>query len=176
MHGVVTLFDKWDDKLIRSLWRELKKDFELEGVYKTPYPHFSYQIAADYDFPKLESLLKKYVSKSEKFNVHASGLGLFTGDQPVLYIPVARSLHLARFQESLWKKIAPTGEGIPAYYEPQFWLPHITLAQLDIDEINLPKMIAKLCNRRFELDIEVNNLAVIYDDGRSQKIRSKFSW
>jgi 2'-5' RNA ligase len=174
MHAIVTLFDRKNDELIRSLWKELERTFHVRGVLKTPYPHFSYQIASKYNIEKLEADLERISSNSRPFSVHAGGLGLFTGPASVLYIPVVRTAELSKFQESLWKKVAVDGSGISPYYEPHFWTPHVTLAQWDINEKNLPKIIGRLAKRQLDIEIKVDNLAVIFDDGKTQKIRSKF--
>ncbi len=63
MHGVVSLFDKKNDSRVRSLWKDLEKSFQLRGVYGTPYPHFSYHVATNYDFPKLEAALGNFAKK-----------------------------------------------------------------------------------------------------------------
>ena len=174
MHAVVSLFEKKEDKLVRSLWSELQHSFHIRGVYKTPYPHFSYHIASRYNFPKLEAELHRFAKGSVEFTVHASGLGVFTGRKPVLYIPIVRSSNLSQFHLSLWRRIAPLGYGVPPYYEGGRWLPHVTLAQWDIDERNLPRIVGKLSKRRIELDLKVNNLALVFDDGTTQTVRSIF--
>jgi hypothetical protein len=55
-------------------------------------------------------------------------------------------------------------------------MPHITLAQWDINERILSKIVGKWARRDLELDIKVDNLAIIYDDGKRQSIRSKFDF
>ncbi len=42
MHGIVSLLDDQHYQLVEDLWAELKQEFAVEGVYITPYPHFSY--------------------------------------------------------------------------------------------------------------------------------------
>ena len=174
LHAVVSLFDRKNDRIVRSIWKELERTFHLRGIYKTPYPHFSYQIASDYDLAKLESKLERIARKSKIFKAHASGLGIFSGLAPVLYIPVVRTMELSRFHESLWKIISPAASGIAPYYRPEVWTPHITLAQWDIDERNLPNIVGRLSARELKLEIKVDNLAIIFDDGTTQTVHSRF--
>ncbi len=54
MHAIVSLLDDDHYKLIEDLWAELRREFSVQGVYITPYPHFSYQVAQDYDVDLLE--------------------------------------------------------------------------------------------------------------------------
>jgi len=174
MHAVVSLLDKKNDRVVRLLWEELERTFHARGVYKTPYPHFSYQIASDYDFSRLETKLEKFAKGSHGFSVRATGLGVFTGRRPVLYIPVVRSLGLSQFHRTLCRRISSIGSGVPPYYETDRWMPHITLAQWDVDHRNLPEIFGKLGEMTLEMDIKVDNLAIILDDGTSQKVRSKY--
>ncbi len=54
MHAIVSLLDNDHHYLIEDLWAELKREFSVHGVYITPYPHFSYQVAQDYNVDLLE--------------------------------------------------------------------------------------------------------------------------
>jgi hypothetical protein len=45
MHGVVSLLDAAHYQAVESLWAELAA-CGLRGVYVTPFPHFSYHVAA----------------------------------------------------------------------------------------------------------------------------------
>jgi hypothetical protein len=86
MHGIVTLLDNEHYQLVEDLWTELKREFSVDGVYVTPYPHFSYHAAQDYDVDKIESVLERIASNITTFKVRTSGLAIFTGASPVLYI------------------------------------------------------------------------------------------
>jgi hypothetical protein len=46
MHGVVSLLDAAHYQAVESLWAELAAACGLRGVYVTPFPHFSYHVAA----------------------------------------------------------------------------------------------------------------------------------
>jgi 2'-5' RNA ligase len=112
--------------------------------------------------------------ESKRFTVHAGGLGIFTGGKTVLHIPVVRTIELSRFHRSPWKRIVSTGFGVAPLYEPNSWTPHVTLAEWDIDEQNLPKIVGRLSSRKLGFDMKVDNLAIIIDDGTTQTVRSKF--
>jgi hypothetical protein len=79
MHGIVSLLDNDQNQLVEELWAELKREFSVDGVYFTPYPHFSYHIALYYDVEKIESVLKRITANIRKFKVRTSGLGIFSG-------------------------------------------------------------------------------------------------
>ena len=174
MHGVVSLLDEKNSQTVRSLSEKLEETFGVHPRYKTPAPHFSYLVAAEYDFLKLEDSLQKFAQKSRKFRVHAGGLGLFTGSNPVLYIPVVRTAELSRFHSSLSKSIQSVASGVARYYGPESWVPHITLAQGGVNERTLRRVIGGLSRKRLELNIAVDNLAVFRFDGKRHLLGSGF--
>ena len=174
MHGIVSLLDSKHNQLVEELWAELKQEFSVDGVYITPYPHFSYHVALDYDVDKIESVLKRITANITTFKVRTSGLGIFSGASPALYIPIARSLELTQLHQELWQEITPASSGIVEYYHPNQWMPHITIGFGDINKDKLSQIIPFLAERDFNWEITVNNLAFIYDTGTKQEMMSRF--
>jgi hypothetical protein len=58
MHGIGSLLDDKHYQLVENLWAGLEREFVVRGVYITPYPHFSYQIAQHYNVKQLGSPAK----------------------------------------------------------------------------------------------------------------------
>ncbi len=69
MHSIVSLLDNMHYRLVEEFWQELQHEFGVQGVYVTPYPHFSYQIAEQYDFEALTTLLQDFASNKVSFQV-----------------------------------------------------------------------------------------------------------
>ncbi len=174
MHGIVSLLDNDHNQLVEEIWADLEREFSVQGVYITPYPHFSYHVAQAYDIDKIEPVLQRITSNITTFNVKTSGLGVFTGTSPVLYIPVVRSLELTQLHEELWQEISPVSSGVQEYYNPDQWMPHITIGFGDISKDKLLQMIPLLAERDFNWEITVNNIALIYDTGTKQELKSRF--
>jgi len=174
MHGIVSLLDSKHYQLVEELWAELKREFSAHGVYITPYPHFSYQVAQDYDVDKIEAILKRITSNITKFKVRTGGLGVFTGATPVLYIPVVRSLELTQLHQELWQEVSPVSSGIQQYYHRDQWAPHITIGFGDISKDNLSQIMPFLAERDFNWEITIDNMALIYDTGTKQELKSRF--
>jgi len=174
MHGIVSLLDSKQNQLVEEIWAELEREFSVQGVYITPYPHFSYHVAQAYDIDKIAPVLQRITSNITTFNVKTGGLGVFTGTSPVLYIPVVRSLELTQLHEELWQEISPVSSGVQEYYNPDQWMPHITIGFGDISKDKLSQMISLLAERDFNWEITVNNIALIYDTGTKQEMKSRF--
>ena len=174
MHGIVSLLDNDYSQLVEELWAELEQKFSVHGVYVTPYPHFSYHVAQDYDVDKIEPVLQRITSNITTFKVRTSGLGIFTGTSPVLSIPVVRSLELTQLHQEIWQEISPVSSDALEYYHPDHWMPHITIGFGDIGKDNLSQIIPFLAERNFNWEITVNNIALIYDTGTKQELKSRF--
>ncbi len=164
MQAVVSLLDDHSYELTETLWRELETRFGLRGVYATPHPHFSYHVAHNYDPGGLVPGFGRLARATAPFQVRTSGLGIFAGKSPVLYIPVVRSPALTRFHQALWSELAACAAGSLAYYDPDHWLPHITLGCGDLRADMLPEVVRLLAGRDFNWTITVNNLAHIVED------------
>ncbi len=174
MNGIVSLLDSKHNQLVEELWAELDREFSVHGVYITPFPHFSYHVAQDYDVDKVEPVLQRITSNITTFKVRTSGLGVFTGTSPVLYIPVVRSFELTQLHQELWQEISPVSSGIQEYYHPYQWMPHITAGFGDISKNNLSEIIHLLAERDFNWEFTVNNIAFIYGTGTKQEMKSRF--
>jgi len=107
------------------------------------------------------------------WNVQPGNIFEFRKYRVLIYRRLTISLELSSFHESLWKRISPTGSSISALYRPKLWTPHITLAQSDIDERNLPKVVGRPSRKDLELGTMIVNLAIIFDNGTNRSVPSK---
>lgn len=170
MHGVVSLLDEANYAHVENLWHELERRFGVRGVFVTPYPHFSYHISADYDLAQLEKKVDEIAAETAVFPVRATGLGIFPGPQPVLYLPVVRNAALAALHRRLWQALRPVSRGASDYYAPAEWLPHVTLSAGDTTAAALRSIVPWLLTQDLTLEITVDNLSVIYDSGDGQRL------
>jgi 2'-5' RNA ligase len=177
MQGVVSLLDDRHYARVEAIWEELGRKFDVRGMYVTPYPHFSFQVAEAYDEEACEGFLRGLAARTRPFRVRTAGLGIFTVAGPILYIPVVRSPALSDLHREIWDNVRQTTPGVVAhYYQPEEWSPHITLAQGDIDPDKLAEIVRHLSPRDFHWELNVTNLAIIYDTGREQGVRCRFDF
>jgi 2'-5' RNA ligase len=171
MPGVVSLLDEKHYSLIETMWLDLQKEFGKQKLYRTPFPHFSYHVAKHYDLPLLETILQELARDINQFPVKTAGLGMFSGLNPVLYIPMVRTLDLSQLQARIWNEVEKASQDSIGYYRPEMWMPHITLFDGDGLREHLPLIVTRLNEQVFSWDIEINNLALIYDNGTGQEVR-----
>lgn len=165
MFAIVTVLDERSDALVRSIWQELETNCGLTGFHLFPIPHFSWQGADDYDIPAVEQCLSEIAKGTTPISIAADGLGIFTGPRPVIYIPLARTIPLARLHRTIWTRVKMTAQNLNAYYSPELWMPHITLGLMDVDHDNLVCAIRELGSRPLKFNLKVDNLAVVSQEG-----------
>ena len=177
MHGVVSLLDDEHYALVEDIWDELSRTFGVSGVYVTPFPHFSYEVAEGYDVKTAENFLQELAARTRPFRIRTVGLGIFTLSAPVLYMPLVRSPALSALHREIWDGITPTEPGaVTQYYEPERWVPHLTLAHRDIDRDKLAEIVRYLSGKNLHWEMTVNNLSVIYDTGTEQGLLCRFNF
>lgn len=161
MHGIVSLLPSPFYEKVEEIWKRLEKESGISGIKVTPYPHFSWQIANNYDFIKLEKIMKEVAYGSKPFMVHTAGLGIFTGEKPIVFIPVIKTKQLIDFQSKIWELTQNIVHEVCEFYNPSHWMPHISLAYEDVNEKNLCKAIKELSFKTYNWSFYVNNLSLI---------------
>jgi 2'-5' RNA ligase len=161
MQGIVSLLDGEARERIEQLWEELRRDFGVRGIHTKRFPHFSYHVADEYDLPRLQPALEQLARSTQQFSAQASGIGIFTRKEPVIYLPVVRSGDLHRIHADVARLAEPLGTGINEYYATDIWIPHITIAEGDVDILVLPEIVRRFGERNLRWELPVTNLAVI---------------
>lgn len=175
MYGIVSLLSEEYDQFVRDIWRDFEAEFGVHGVHKTPVPHFSYHVAERYTQDALESNLRPVLEYVTPFTVTTNGLGIFTGEVPVLYVTMQPNERLFDMNQRLWNVLAPVSQEIHPLYHPGKWVPHITLTQGDIGNDRLPDVIRMLSPRNFYWEFTVDNIVLLgSDEGEINEVQLKF--
>jgi 2'-5' RNA ligase len=96
---------------------------------------------------------------------HVFGLGIFSGDRPVLYLPIVKSQAMIDLHNQIWERLGSLADRANGYYSPAFWLPHITLAINDLRRENLACALESVAFEPVELTISVDNLILVVQKG-----------
>ena len=177
MHGLVSLLDQKHYNIVEKIWGDLESKFGLTGIKVTPFPHFSWQIADNYNFDDLDNKMNSLSKEIKPFTVKTAGLGIFTGDSPVIFITVLKDLNLIRLHERIWEIFYPMGDGVSQYYHPENWTPHISLAYSDVDLSNIGDITKFLSFKNLFWEISIDNFALIFEPkGTIGQIMYKFDF
>ena len=176
MHGLVSLLDQEHSDQIEILWAMLETRCELTGIKVTPFPHFSWLIADDFAWPELEGALQGLAEKLSPFRVRTTGIGIFSSERPVIFIPVVRTTVLDSLHAQIWEIFQPHASGISDYYSSDRWVPHISLAYSDVTTQNIGCVMKALARQDFDWEIEINNISLIHEPaGTVGTLRYHFS-
>lgn len=172
MHGIVSLLDEQHDQQVKSLWAELNREVGIRrNLDRVPFPHISYHVAAEYDLERLKVTMGEISRAGQPFAIRTAGLGIFTAPDIVLHLTVVRSPQLADFHRRVWEAMAGNGTDVVEVFAPESWMPHITLAQMDVTHEKLPDAVRLLSRYDLAWEIKIDNLALIYDSGEPHLLK-----
>ena len=161
MDGVVTnLPEPYYTKTLK-IWKELEESCGIGQVFITPVPHFSWQVAAEYDIERLKAALTPLCQATKPFTVHTSGIGIFTQPNPTVYIALVKDKRLMEFHARVYAYMRNTGRGDSPFYHPDYWMPHITLVFQDLKPENTRCVFEWLAFEPFHWQFTVDHLSVL---------------
>lgn len=168
--AIVGIIDDDTIHKVSSIWSEFRDTFGVKGFSNIPYPHISLQVAQHYEVDQLESSLRTTARQLSRIELYTGGLGIFTGKAPVVHVAVARTTQFDNLQEQMHSICRQWAKNPDEHYNPDRWIPHITLAQGQIVNDQIPQMIRMLQHRDLQWTIHIEALAVMrYSQDKPQK-------
>ena len=175
MFAIISALDPDSSATVSAIWQKLCQSCGLTAIYEIPTPHFTWLLADNLEIQKTRKALAEITAEASTMTLHTFGLGIFTGDQPVLYLPIVKSSKMIALHEKIWEQIIPLSDDPKMYYSPVLWVPHITLALNDLNQDNLTCAVNAIASEPIELFIKVDNLAIAeYQKSKSGKIFDRF--
>lgn len=180
MQGLISPLDEQHDAKVQSLWQKLRENCGLQEVLRLPLPHLTWHVADQYDLDTLTTGLAELTQQQAPLMVQTNGLGLFTGPEPVLYLPVIRTAQLSDLQTRIRMICIDQGQSIPrqdgmAYYTPPAWLPHITLAHTDTNLDALRCAMMLLLPDPLIWEVRLDQLLLVeFEPGSHAQVVSRF--
>jgi len=165
MFAITTLLTSPSADFINGLIKSLETEFGLDDVQATPDPHLTYQIAEPADLSVFKNALRRIAAETKTFMAHATGLGMFPGDSPVIYIPVLRSDALNDLHHRVLDAASPLCSRTDKFSQPDLWLPHISLALHDTTPELLGPVLRFLNTKTYNLALEITNLTLLRPEG-----------
>ena len=123
-------------------------------------PHMSLHVATAYG-SGLREVVAAIAATQPALPVRCGGLGFFTTTRPVVYVPVVRDDRLSRLHAKLWKALEPVAKGTLQWYAPEGWLPHVTLAQGDLEPERLAALLAVPAARGPQWEATLRGIALV---------------
>lgn len=164
MFAITSLLNPRNAQRINRIVKGLETRFGLDDVQDTPDPHLTYLLTGTRRLNDLKSVLREVAATTSPFSAFTTGLGVFPGPSPVIYIPVLRSNDLNLLHQRVLDVSAPLCR-VGSYYSPDRWLPHISLALHDTTADLLGPVLGHLNEETYNLRVNVNNLAILRKKG-----------
>lgn len=164
MQAIATLINAKSDLTASNLWQVLTHACDLNGIKIPQTPHFSWMVAERFEEDSLKEAFEAFGRKTKPFTIHTTGMGIFTGEKPILYLPIVKTEPLLQLHNELWRTLFPLGMNQNTVYHPSQWMPHVTVIG---DEVKSPQMacvLESIITLDLEMTIEVNNLSLIFSN------------
>lgn len=166
MYSIISSLDPDADSMVRQMRARLvEENPALRGALLLE-PHLSWLGVDELDVLSVGEKLTQIAQNLSPLHLQTTGFGIFTGENPVLYLPVIKTDELARLHARLWDFISSQTPISNLVFRPEQWLPHITVFYLDrADSNSLACGLADLIGQDFDLHFTVNNFKIAYFKG-----------
>ncbi|WP_207431228.1 2'-5' RNA ligase family protein [Sabulibacter ruber] len=165
MVAIVSLLDQEHSDKLNGLIFSLEREFGIRGVQMTPYPHITWLTVNDGSLHNLQETLGHAAGICCKFKIYTTGLGIFPGEKPVLYIPVLRTPSVNQFHSQLHKAVCLISQEIGQHYHPGLWMPHLSLALGDTTPEIVAQAVLFLNRESYSWQVELDNLTLLTRHG-----------
>jgi len=155
-------------------WEMIREVFDRAEVPMTALPHFSWHVATEYDEDAVGSHLFDLVKGFDPFAINVAGIGIFTAQVPVIYLPVTKTPMVSELHGELWAQLKPHSSKINPNYDPHVCFPHVTLATGEASNDAICRVITELAHIPTSMELIVDHLALIYRNDRTSGIRNFF--
>lgn len=161
MCGIVSFLDEIHDELVGELCRDIFAGCTVTNKHLPHLPHFSWQVFEGCNYQQMDDVLAEIAAEAAPFQVRTSGLGVFTGEQRVVYISLIKDKFLMDFQKNIWDRTINCAQMISPFYNPDAWTPHITLFNGSNQDEDIICALDKLIKMDFVWEFTVNSIAMI---------------
>lgn len=165
----------------QSVWQKIldsipKSRIALVNHDNSEYAHISWIISQQMDVLKVEKTLKTISSTQSPMLISSGGLGIFSGEKPVVTLQLVRNSSLNILHNKVWTKCHKDMENSKPYYSPDFWMPHVTLLHDEFTTLDYSEFLMSCIYSPIQLDIPLTNLAIMYQDGQNAGVLSRYNF
>jgi 2'-5' RNA ligase len=173
MFAIASLLDTSSDLRTRELWDYLLGQCGLLGIYSTPTPHVTWQVAESYP-EEINDQLERLAKNLAPFYVRVAGLGIFTGNKPVIHLSLVKTSQMMIFHQMIWTVLSRFASSLNEYYSPVRWMPHITIAYRDLTSEKMICALENLAFQTLETEMLVDNISLIYSFESNNGLVARF--
>lgn len=121
-------FDAATDRAIRSLWQAIADAGLPSKMLNLDYlPHLSLMLCEDMAMDGVRRVLPGFLACHAPIELTFPALGVFPGEEGVIYLAPTVSRELLDFHARLWELLEPFATRPNPLYRPGVWVPHVTI-------------------------------------------------
>ena len=155
--GFATIFAPGEAPGVYDLWARMEREFGITQAWPGPErPHLTFHLAESYPAGSA-SMVAALAARYLPMELRTSGLGIFPGAQPFIYLTVVPAAALLELHAAAWKQLAGA-TGANAIYSPGSWVPHVTIAPQDLGEVPLGELLTWLATQPLYFPLRATNL------------------
>ena len=174
MPGIIFLLDEANHARVEGLWDQMEREFGVAKGFPGALPHLTVHLAGAYEMEATRMVVDAFSKRQAPFEAETSGLGVFTGELPIVYIPVIRTHELDAAHAALYRAMAGhCSEDFP-YYAPNRWMPHITIGQVNIRPEVLAPLLGWLSHQPLAWTLRLATLAIGENDDFGVELSGTF--
>lgn len=174
--GLMTLLKGEIREEVLDLWNYLDVKYESKLAKAFYHPNISYQGGICEDLNTLISKLNAY-DYPAKFEIDIDGFDKFMNPQNTIYMKIIKNDKLIEFHNELSRILNDTCIKTFNLYNPENWIPHITIAMNDISEMNFHKSFDELRNKESNRNsVLIENLALVIMNSSTHKLAITKVW
>jgi 2'-5' RNA ligase len=116
-----------------------------------PVPHLTLLVLLEApSLDRIDHTLARIALRASAFFARARGFGVFADehDQLALYTPVVRNRALNALHRSLFDAFTSVGARVDGHYQPDTWLPHVTLCNRHLTPDTLREIVTSMASAR----------------------------
>jgi len=172
---VASIVDTTGTQTNAVLWEIIGRIFHETGTPLTILPHLSWHVAAHYDQDLLDKYLRRLAGKIGPVPLNVVGVGVFSGKNPVIYLPVTKTPVIARLHHLLWTELGAISTEVNPNYDPMVWIPHVSLSIGEVNREVICKVVTEMAFLSMDFQLVATNIAVLYKDQSGGGIFNKYS-
>ncbi len=173
--AIASLLDLDQAPESKKIWNLMLERCNYSGLLPLPIPHFSWQVAGVYSMDQLLPAIESLAMTWNQFSVRTSGLGFFTGETPVLYLPIIKTRELLEKHEELWHLCSGYAKDLSLHYSPENWMPHITIIHQKFSFEGVSCVVEDLYQKNLGMEFKVEKVEIIYQNENDEGIKAEFS-
>lgn len=126
---VVLLADRQSSAAVTRLWAEIERRWGAGRSHPDAPPHLSLAVVLDPSpGPLLIGAVSALALRHPALRATATSYGVFAGAEPVVHLAITETPGLAALHEDLVASLERTGLSVDPETRPQYWRPHLNLA------------------------------------------------